>query len=91
MAKLPCTVAITQTANPDGSVTVAGTVTDGNGSTVGTYSETVASGGSVGPVLEAIRAANRKLIGDHLTPADLPSEFTVQIGLDTSLRELDLL
>ena len=90
MAKLPVTVNLS-VAVSGGTATATVTRVDGNGVSLHTDVFELPADVSLDVVLGKIRNSNRRVIGDYLTLADLPASFSVQIGLDTSLRELDLL
>jgi len=88
---LPITLAVTTAANQDGTRAVLITYTDATGATLDSAAMVFAPTEAAENVLQFIRARSRSVAAAHLTAADLPASFTVQLGLDTSLRNLDLL
>lgn len=90
MPKLPATLQITQTT-PNGVTSFGATLTDGDGTVLGSTGGLMGDSLSALDVIRNLRGWARELLAASITPADLPASFTVQIGLDASLRELDLL
>lgn len=86
MPKLPITAA---TSISGGVMTI--TLTDADGHQFASATN-VADAGA--PPMDAIRWMRQwtwQRLAEYLTWDDVPSSFSVQIGLDTSMRELDLL
>ena len=91
MAKIPITEAVSRVLNGDGSATVTATWTDADGTTIMSVTHTFPATVLPLSAVASLRKQAHEVIAGYLTWADLPPSFSVQIGLDTSLRELDLL
>lgn len=89
--KLPITCAVATSVNPDGTFAVTGTYTDANSAVLDRFSFIFASETKAMEIIGAIHARTMEVATANITAADLPASFSVQIGLDTSLRNLDLL
>jgi len=91
MAVIPFSETVSQSPGSDGSRTITVAITDGNGATVLQMSHTAPAGTRPLDAVAELRRQAHNVLADRITWADLPSSYTVQIGLDTTMRELDLL
>ena len=89
--QLPCTATVEWSVQPDGSIPVTSSIVDAANNLVGQWSQTFPAGTRPLAIMDAIRDSNHAITDQHLLLTDLPSTFTVQIGLNTNMRNLDLL
>lgn len=87
----PATCAVTQSADSNGTINVRAVYTDANGDALDEFIHSFPPGTPPMDIMGYIREYSRGVMRQHVTPADLPASFSVQIGLDGSLRNLDLL
>lgn len=87
MAKLPITADVSQAA-VSGGVEVSVTLTDATGVE---FASTKFVAATPVQALITLRTWARDRCDAYLTFADLPPSFSVPIGLDTAMREIDLL